>query len=186
MFGRCGATVFNADRIAHRALFRNTSSYRKLITRFGKVILNKRGGIDREKLAAIGFADARNERDMCAIIHPQVFAYLRRNIRMCRKKNPRRAIVVEAPLLIESGLFRSMDTVIVVRAGLPQQRRRAAERSMSVEQFRRRVRFQMPLREKITYADYVIDNRGTLKYTERQVRDISKQLNIRKVYGNKH
>jgi len=163
MFGRCGATVFNADRIAHRALFRNTSSYRKLITRFGKVILNKRGGIDREKLAAIGFADARNERDMCAIIHPQVFAYLRRNIRMCRKKNPRRAIVVEAPLLIESGLFRSMDTVIVVRAALPQQRQRAVvKRKMTADQFRRRIRLQMPLREKIKCADYIIDNRGTL------------------------
>lgn len=186
VFGRCGAVIFNADTIAHRALFRNTQCYEKLIKRFGSVILDRRGLINRKKLAAAGFADKKSERDLCAIIHPWVFAYLDKHIGVCQKKCPRKAIVVDAALLIESGLYRRMDAVIVVRSTLAQQKRRAAAgRNMTAEQFQERVRFQIPFGEKIKHADYVIDNRGALRDTESQVRKLCKQLNIRKVYGNK-
>lgn len=186
MFHRLGAVVLDADKIAHRAIYTHSSCYDKIVRAFGRVILNSNGSINRKKLAAIAFKDKKKQKQLSSIVHPRVIAYIKKKIGEYRKKktkgpllkrnrkvHPHRinVVVVDAALLIESGLYKNMDITIVVRSTRQQQIQRALERGrMSYQQAKQRIRFQLPLHKKIKYADYIIDNQKGLKHTEFQVK----------------
>jgi len=175
MFGRLGAAVLDADAIAHRALYKNTRVYRQILKRFGRTVLNRDRSINRKKLASTAFRSSQEQRQLCAIVHPWVFAYIDKKIKGLKRKKSIKAVIVEAVLLIESGLYRRVDKTVVIKATQAQQRMRAMKkRKMTLSQVKERMRFQLPLSIKIKYADYVIDNRGTLSNTERQVKNFWK------------
>lgn len=152
MLKKRGAYVIDADKIVHRILSRAA----------------------RKKLSEFIFDDARALRKLCSIIHPLVKKEILRDI----KDNPsRKIIVIDAPLLIEAGLHKKCHRLVVVKADLATQIRRACKnlgisRSDCIE----RIRQQMPLPKKVAMADFIIDNRGSLKKTEEQVEELWKKL----------
>ena len=76
-----------------------------------------------------------------------------------KAKNPKAVIVVDAALLIEGGLYKKMDKVIVVCADEKTQIKRLTERDgLAIEDAKNRIASQMPLKEKRRYADFVIEN----------------------------
>ncbi|MFH1459946.1 MAG: dephospho-CoA kinase [Candidatus Omnitrophota bacterium] len=177
MFKKLGAIVYDADRIAHQALFKNSECYKLVLDQFGKEILNSDGSINRKKLAKIAFINKDKQEQLCRIIHPWVFEYLKQKITLYKNSKTKKVIVVDAVLLIESGLYLGMNKIIVVKATKQQQYKRAHKfRTMSPSQVKERMQFQMANPEKIKYADYVVDNRKTLKYTERQVKKIWQEI----------
>lgn len=177
MFCRRGIVVLNADHIAHRAIFRNSPLCRHLIRAFGSSIVNHDRSINRKKLAALAFKNKKSQQKLCSVIHPWVINYIDNKLSSYRKKKSVKAVVVDAVLLIESGLYRRMDKVLVVRATYTQQLGRAQKmRGMTREQAKQRLQYQMPLHEKIKYADFVIDNRKSLVNTKLQVRKVLKKI----------
>lgn len=152
MFRRLGAYVIDADRLVHK-------------------ILSK--GI-RRKLAGFVFEDKKALLKLCSIIHPIV----KKEIGLIVKRNKsRRIIIIDAPLLIESGLHRKCGIIIVVKARLRTQIERATKHlSITKGEALKRIGFQMPLREKISLADFIINNEGSIVITEKQVKQIFRQI----------
>jgi len=177
MFKQQGALVLDADKIAHKAICKDSVCYRKIVRVFGRGCLNKNDTISRQKLAKAAFGNRTNQKQLISIIHPWVIGTITKRLKQYRRQKKYKAAVVDAVLLIESGLYKKMDVNIVVKSTPAKQLERVLKyRDLSMGEARQRMKFQMPLAEKIKYADYVIDNQSTLKNTEQQVRRLWKNF----------
>lgn len=170
-----GAKVLDADRIARRLMAPEGPCFRPVVRRFGREILTG-GRIDRAKLAGIVFKDAAKLKALTRIIHPWVLREIKKEIiRVSRSR--KQPVVIDAPLLIEAGLDRIVDWLIVVKAPRKVQLQRALARGgMTPSEALRRIGMQMPLKEKIKRADAVIDNGANLSKTEKQVEAIWQRI----------
>jgi dephospho-CoA kinase len=172
-FRSYGAKVIDADKIAHQVIRPGKKAYRKIVSVFGKGILKKDKSIDRAVLSELVF----NKRNLLSrlnkIVHPEVIAVIMRNINASANK----VIVLDAPLLIEAGLKKQVDKLIVVKATKSRQIERAGNRlSLSRAQIIKRIKCQIPLKNKLRLADFIIDNQGSIRQTKEQVRKIRRQL----------
>jgi dephospho-CoA kinase len=178
-FRELGAFHVDADLIAHALLAMGGAAVREVVARFGESIVGADGAVDRRALAAVVFADPRALADLNAIVHPKVRAEIARRI-ADEESNAAASPValVDAALLVESGIHRDLDALIVVACTEATQVARAVARGGLTEaEARARVAAQAPLREKLAVADYVIENEGSLDETRRRVREVWKDLN---------
>jgi dephospho-CoA kinase len=178
-FRELGAFHVDADLIAHALLATGGAAVREVVARFGESIVGADGAVDRKALAAVVFADPRALADLNAIVHPKVRAEIARRI-ADEESNAAASPValVDAALLVESGIHRDLDALIVVACTEATQVARAVARGGLTEaEARARVAAQAPLREKLAAADYVIENEGSLDETRRRVREVWKDLN---------
>ena len=165
-----GAVVIDADRIAHDLTAPDRPAFEKIIGEFGKGCIDSIGRLDRKALGQIVFNDPGELDKLNRITHPLILAEIDRLLQSYRSSKCG-VVVLEAPLLFETGLEKSVDEVWVVLVDPPAQLRRFMERDQLTEQeARRRISLQLPLEEKVRMADRVIDNRGTPLETERQVK----------------
>jgi len=175
MFKRLGARILDADIIAHRALYKTTLCYRKILKIFGRGILNKDGSINRKKLARTAFSSKLKQEKLCAVVHPWVFNYIDKELEKLKRKKEVKAAVIDAVLLIESGLYKKVDVIVLVNSTVSLQLKRAVKkRNITAEDAKKRMSFQLDFAKKKKYADYIVDNCGTLKYTRSQVNKIWK------------
>jgi len=156
-----GAALIDADRLGHRLLWKGRSAYRRVVDLFGRSILGPRGGIDRAKLGARVFADARARARLEAVLHPAILASARRRVDALARGRFR-IVVLEAALLMESGLDAVMDDTIIVladRAALMDRlvRLRGVDRDGAL----RRIRAQWTPGRKAERARWVVENNGT-------------------------
>lgn len=168
-----GAYVFDADRIIHTFYEKGHPVWEEVVRTFGEGILDREGNIDRKKLARVVFEDEEKLRKLEEITHRALYEYLEREF----SKLPEEAIaVVEASLLIEKGTYKRYDKTIVVYAPYEVCRERALKKGFSEEDFEKRWRKQMPIEEKVKYADFVIDNSNGLERTREQVREVFERI----------
>ena len=113
-----GALVISADKLAHEELNKDSSAFGILIETFTTAILNQSGEIDRAALAGIVFGKGNEENleKLESIIHPAVLNKTRKIIKENAIDNRSKIIVIDAPLLIESGLNSDCSTTIFVTA----------------------------------------------------------------------
>ena len=179
MFKQRGAVVLDADRIAHRTLYKNGQCYKAIIKVFGKTILNANKSINRKKLAGLAFHNSESQKHLCSIIHPEMLGLIRKKLVKHKRQKKTKISVVDAALLIETGLYKEMDKVILIKSTKQQQIERAVkEKNISLEQVRLRMRFQLPSNKKIKYSDYVIDNQNSITSVRAQVSQIWKDLKV--------
>ncbi len=179
MLVKQGAHFLPADDLAHQLYAPGAITYDEVVRHFGREILNEDGTINRAKLANIVFPGRIAE--LNAIVHPEVVK--RQNSWMVEvgRQDPNAIAVVEAALLIEAGAHKDFDKVIVVTCD-PRRKvehfARRANVSTEAAQFEveRRSAAQLNDQEKARYADYVIDNSGSIEETERQVEKIWQDL----------
>lgn len=173
-FRELGAFHVDADRIAHVLMAPGGTAYATVVQRFGDGIVAADGTIDRRALAAIVFADATARADLNAIVHPLVRREITRSIEThAAGFDPSPMALVDAALLVETGLHRELDALIVVACRPETQIERAVGRGgMTEAEARARIAAQAPLDAKRDVADYVIDTDTSLGETERQVRAV--------------
>jgi dephospho-CoA kinase len=172
-----GAFVIDADEIARRVMAPGESAHQEVVERFGKEILDANGGIDRPKLAEIVFRNPRARFDLNAIVHPKVRAEAERLIDECARSGRSRLVVYDAALLVETGAYRGLDRLVVVRCRRDTQLRRLEQRDgLEGAAASARLASQAPLEEKIAAADYVIDTDGSLEETRRQAELVYEDL----------
>ncbi|MGE0444898.1 MAG: dephospho-CoA kinase [Vicinamibacterales bacterium] len=172
VFDRLGVPTIDADVLARDAVAPGTAGLAAVVRRFGAGVLAADGTLDRHRLAEIVFADAGARKDLEGIIHPAVrdatdtfFAAL--------DSSPHPFAVADIPLLYEVGRDRDFEVVIVAAVDPETQVRRVVERDGLTEaEARARLAAQLPIGEKVTRADYVIDTGGTFDDTERQVKAV--------------
>lgn len=170
-FREKGALIIDADTIAHRVIERGRPAYKKIVRFFGPAVLNKDNSINRKFLARIVFSSPQKLKKLNKFIHPEVIKIIKEKVN--KRKGITRAIVIDAPLLIESGLHKMADRVVVVTCPLKTQIERVTRRDrISRTQALLRIKQQMPVKEKIRFADEIIDGRLRLKDLREKIEKI--------------
>ncbi len=176
MFEEQGAKLLNADTISHEAIAPQSTVWKQLFDRYGKRIMLQDHVIDRKALAGIIFSDDIERKFVESIIHPKVHEELTKRIADLRR-NGTQLLIVEVPLLFETKWDKEMDSIIVVSCDLEQQIKRCQDKfGLSREDVLLRIKAQRPIEEKITKADYIVDNSGSMNETFIQVRRIYSAL----------
>ena len=164
------AKLVIADKIAHSQVSNNAELIKQIVLAFGGKILDKYGKIDRAKLAKKAFANVSNHKKLCDIVHPAIIA----EIANASKDVNISDVVIDGPVLIESGFYKECDILIVVTSSLLLQLERAcARKGIANKDALARIRLQMPLYKKAQYADYIIDNGAALTGLRKQCREIA-------------
>lgn len=172
-----GAEVIDADKIAHQILKPKTRVWKEVVSCFGQDILTKNKSIDRARLAEKIFGKKNSLAKLNRITHPIILERIKRSIERYRRNRPNALIVIDAPLLIESGLDEAVDRLIVVRVSPEKQITRCIQKThLSDDQVRKRIDSQLSLGAKEKQADFIIDNDGPISETKKQVARIWKEL----------
>lgn len=172
-----GAVIIDADRIARKLVKKNLPAYRQIVDTFGKSILLPDGEINRTALGDLIFNDPRKKQLLNKIVHPQVGKETDRQLKRIEKNNPHALVILDIPLLLESGLHKNLSEVIVVYTPEHIQINRLMQRDhISQENALARIRSQMPIEEKKKLATIVIDNSGMLEDTRKQTLEIFQRL----------
>ena len=167
LFSEKGAIKIDADAIGHQILKEDNNIKKRIVNLFGEKILTD-ANIDRVKLRQEVFLDAERLRKLNDIMHPAIIERVREKIN-CFEEG---TLLIDAPLLIETGLQEDVDVLIVVTASYETQVKRVHERGLTEEEARKIINSQMPISEKLQFADYVIDNDGDLNKTKEGVEEL--------------
>lgn len=171
MFAKLGAKVIDADDIAKRCIYKNGICFEEVVDTFGDDILT-RGRIDRKKLASVVFNNKRQLKKLENIIHPKVIEIIKKKIISYEERGVK-IVVLDVPLLFESGLDEMSDIIIVVVTNKKVQVERAVKSlGISKEEVLNRISAQMTMKEKILLSDRSINNNGSLKQTRKAVKDV--------------
>jgi dephospho-CoA kinase len=176
MLREMGFAVLDADSLAHRLIEPGLPAYDEVLQEFGPGVVAPDGRVDRPKLSAIVFADRSRLDRLNAIVHPRVAEVVFRQFEEWQRGGTRDAAFVEAALLIESGIHKKLDGLVVAWCAPEQQLERLLARGLSEAEARRRIAAQLPVEEKLRLATEKIDCSGSLEETRRQVEALATKL----------
>ncbi len=177
MLEKMGAPVIDFDLLARGVVKPGEPALKDIVGYFGEEILLKDGSLDREKLSGIVFQDVEKRRILESFTHPRIYEASEREVKKIVEKDPNAIVQLDIPLLIERNLQHMVHKVLVVYIPREKQIERLIEREgMSREEAIDRIEAQMPIDEKLSKADFVINNEGSLEETKKQVEDLWKAL----------
>jgi dephospho-CoA kinase len=175
-FADAGVPVIDADSIAHETLLPGGAVAEAIVKRFGEGVLVD-GAIDRAKLGNIVFNDREKLRELNGLVHPAVQLEI---ASLCAEyaEADKEAVIIETALHGENGkLGESLDGLILVTCPAETRIRRVIEnRGLSEAEAKSRVDSQTPPENKLSLANWVIDNSGSVEELERQVDAVAKEL----------
>jgi dephospho-CoA kinase len=167
-FRRAGVPVFDADAVVHRAQAPGGRALPAIARVFPGVVAD--GVLDRAALRAIVLGDRARLRALEGILHPLVQAAQRRFLAQARGRGAR-LVVLDVPLLFETGGDKRVDHVVVVSAPAAIQRARVrARRRMDEAEIGRMIALQMPDAAKRARADTVIRTGLSRHHAQRAIR----------------
>ncbi len=168
-----GAKIVDSDILARVVVEPGRPALEAIVERFGDGVITDDGILDREKLRDVVFNDRKALNDLNAIVHPEVFREIQREIDDYRNSKPKGPLVLDIPLLYESGADAIVDVVVVVYVDRETQIERLMARDgFSREDAENRVDKQMDLEEKKRRADFVIDNSGSFDDLRRETKTV--------------
>jgi len=179
MFRRHGAHLIDADRVSRDVVVPGRPALEEIVEAFGRGVLRPDGALDRPALAAIVFNDDDARARLNAIVHPRIWEEEDRLCAIHEARDPDGVVMIDAAVIIEAGGAGRVDLMVVVDVDAEDQLERLAAKGMSEEEARSRIRAQMPVAEKRTYGDYVLNNRGPVEETGRQVERVWRVLAAR-------
>ncbi|AGT05328.1 dephospho-CoA kinase [Corynebacterium glutamicum MB001] len=158
-----GFLIVDADQVARDIVEPGQPALAELAEAFGQDILKPDGTLDRAGLAAKAFVSEEQTALLNAITHPRIAEESARRFNEAEDQGAKVA-VYDMPLLVEKGLDRKMDLVVVVDVDVEERVRRLVEkRGLTEDDVRRRIASQVPDDVRLKAADIVVDNNGTLE-----------------------
>jgi dephospho-CoA kinase len=155
-----GAVVIDADRLAREVVEPGEPALAAIFERFGEALRAPDGTLNRPALAAIVFADPAARKDLERITHPAIAA--RMAARMAAEAETDHIVILDVPLMVESGRFSTAGMIVVDCPEDLAVRRLVEQRGMPEEDARRRMQVQATRQQRLEKADFVIDNSGSL------------------------
>jgi dephospho-CoA kinase len=179
MLREMGFPVLEADLVAHKLLEPGQAAHDEVLREFSAELADGSGKIDRAKLGTMVFADPVKLAKLNSIIHPRVEQIILDKFEEWKRNGVRDAGFVEAALLVEAGISKELDGLVVAFCTPEQQMERLRARGMSEVEAKRRMSAQIPVAEKLRHATETIDCSGTLEETRGQVRALAAKLRKR-------
>jgi dephospho-CoA kinase len=175
-FREAGIPVICADELARDAVKPGSPGLEEIRGVFGDGVVDSDGGLDRKAVGRIVFDDESKRKTLESIIHPRVSEGKDRILAALEAQgNP--LVVVDVPLLYETGWHNDFDLVIVVYVPSDTQEERLMNRDrISREEAAARIGAQMPIQKKKEMADRIVDNTGDLAHTYAQVERLLEEL----------
>lgn len=172
-FADHGALVIDADQLARAAIERGSSGFDEVIAVFGDSILEN-GEINRRALGELVFKDPILKAKLESIIHPWIRNEFEGAVASLR---PDETLVYEIPLLFETGGADRFDTVITVEAQMQDRIARLVDKGLSISEIQVRIAAQATREQRVSIADFVIENNGSADDLLRKVENIWDSLN---------
>jgi len=171
MFHELGAAIVDADEAAHAVYAPGTDGFDAVVAAFGRDYV-RAGQVDRAKLGAVVFSDADARARLNAIVHPRVRQWMADRTAEAAERGAE-VVIHDVPLLFENGL-QSLYSATVLAYARPatQLSRLTGERGVARERAESMLASQMPIDEKRSLADHIVDNDGSLAETRRQVEEV--------------
>lgn len=178
MFRQLGAKIIDADSIARKIVEPGQRAWKEIKDVFGDEVISSDQSIDRQKLGDIVFNDVSKRVLLDNITHPKIFDEIN-NLVNEYEKDHSNVVIIEAALIIEKGgLLDLIDKLILVVVDEDTQTKRIKLRDdIPSDQIQSRIKSQMQISEKKKYADYIIDNNGSVLKTRTQANKIWKEIN---------
>ena len=176
-FKELGAYIIHADLLSRQLAAPYQPAWEEIIDEFGSEYLNPDKTLNKSKLAVEVFQNDKKRNALEGILHPRVIAEEQKIYSDRQRIDPEAVVVIESALLIESQNYKNVDKVIVVQSTQELQIQRVVNRdgnsSISVKN---RLKSQMPLEEKLNYADYVLYNISGRDQLKSQVHRLYSEL----------
>lgn len=173
MLAAHGAVVIDADAITRELQQPGTSVLAAMVDRFGAEILRLDGSLDRQAVADLVFSDPAALADLNAIVHPAVGAEIARRLQAeAATEDPGRVVVLDVPLLVESGRADMAATIVVDVDPEVAVHRLVDQRGMTEADARVRMARQASREDRLARADVVVDNSGDLDALRRRVEEV--------------
>jgi len=177
LFKTLGAHVLDADEICRSLVEPGKPAWLEIVDLFGNGIVKDDQSLDRQKIADIVFKSLDKKKALEAILHPRVMEEEQVLYKNILRGDPGALVIIDAALLIESENYRKVDKVIVIACDEETQLRRImVKNKFSRGDAQRRLQQQMPLEEKIKFADYVLHNDSGVSELSEKVETLFHQL----------
>jgi dephospho-CoA kinase len=165
-----GAPAIDFDALAREVVRPGQPALKKIAQLFGPEILSPDGTLDRPQLANIVFHHPDKRKQLERITHPIIQEAYQEKLKVLIRSEPDAIIQAVVPLLIEANLQPLCDKILLVYASPEMQVQRLMKRDgIGYEKAHQRLQAQIPIDDKISHADFIINNDQTVEQTRRQV-----------------
>jgi dephospho-CoA kinase len=177
MLEELGARTIDFDLLSRVVVEPGKPAWKEVVAYFGEQVLLEDKTLDRKKLSEIVFRDPEKRKKLEGFLHPRIYEEFSRRVQEYAAEDPDVIIQVAVPLLIEVNLQYLFHKILLVYVPVEMQIERLMERDrISREMAVKMLSSQLPIEEKRSYADFIVDNSGSLEKTKTQVQEIWEKL----------
>lgn len=173
IFGKLGAVTRDSDEIV-RTVLEEEDVLKRIRRLLGDEVFYKNGSLNKKKVARVIFENEALRQSLEDVIHPLVFERVQSLAEGL--KGTGEIVVIEVPLLFERGYGNRFDRTITVYTDEKVALYRLEKEGIKRQEAIARLKSQLPIKEKMQRADFVIDNNGTFEETTEQVQGIYEKL----------
>lgn len=174
---RCrGACVIDADKLGHELLDKKSPCFAKVVKAFGSGILSGKKAIDRVRLGELVFSDPAKMSRLNRIVHPALLVEIKKRSLLCLAKYPARPVVIDAALIVQWGLEKKLDILILVDSQKKLRLARLQARGISRNKALKIMASQLPASEIKQKAGIIINNNGTIGELEQKAMLVWSQI----------
>ncbi|MEC8614274.1 MAG: dephospho-CoA kinase [Verrucomicrobiota bacterium] len=170
-FSEAGWQTVDTDAVVRELLAADAEVQAQLLSRWGEAVFAE-GGVDHAALAKRVFGHEDDLKWLEELLHPLV----RESWQSSIAQTPNANWLVEIPLLFEKRLESRFDLTVCVVCPRNLAAKRMVARAYTEEQIEQRRKQQMPLKEKMELADYLISNAGSLEFLKQQTTRLIEQI----------
>ena len=179
MLEELGAPIIDFDLLSRVVVEPEKPAWQEIVSYFGEQVLLPDKTLDRKKVSEIVFRDPEKRKKLEGFTHPRIHQDFVRLVEEYSARDPEVIIQAVVPLLMEAGFQYLFHKLLLVY--IPQETQ--VQRLMDRDQIPREraqsiLAAQLPIDEKKAYADYIIDNSGSLEETQKQVKDVWQKLKV--------
>jgi len=171
-----GAAIIHADHIGHDILKSNKAARRQIMNLLGGDILDDKGNLSRRRIGARVFNSPELMIKFNAIVHPLLLRELKKRIKKESSKPSDKYVVVDAALIYEWAIADWFDVILAITSRREVRLKRMRALGLSLRQAARRLASQIPQRDKIALADWVIENNSSKRAFFKKIDNFLKQL----------
>jgi dephospho-CoA kinase len=179
IFKRLGAKLIEADKIAYN-IVNKPQIKRTLLEWYGYCLIKNNGQINRKKLAEVSFKNPENINRLNNLTHPYVKREIHNQLKQLNNNFRSKKIgivVIDAPLLLETGLDKLCDYILFIEASYQTRLKRVlASRKWDNAEIKRRERYQIDLLRKQSKADFIINNNASSITTSAHVKNVCRAI----------